>query len=344
MSAGSADVTVCIPAYRAGDFIGRTLDAVRRQTYGNLRIVVSLDGPDADTEAQCRAAAAEDDRLELIVQPEPLGWLGNTNFLIGRAATDFFFILPHDDTILPDYVETLRGEALAHPEAVITFCDVTCVGLSDEIRSTPGLDGSFVERIGAMLSKPHEGVAWRGLVRRSVAGSRLMPDNDFDGFNAHVTWLLELLCLGPFHHVPGRLYLRWRRDDPDSVTTRWRAWSPDRRYSAMAEHTLQCIRVVSTAGRADPGERRALVLLLLMRLLANRSGKLAAAAGPEPLVDLDLMRLSELIGRLNGLELPGPEARHALAGDPALASWVERLGGGKKAQAAEPTPGRPRTA
>ena len=329
MNPGSADVTVCIPAYRAGAFIGRTLEAVRVQTYGNLRIVVSVDGADPDTEAQCRAAAAADARLEMIVQPEPLGWLGNTNALLSRVSTDFFFILPHDDTILPDYVETLRREALAHPQAVITFCDVTCVGLTDDIRSTPGLDGSFVERLGAMLSTPHEGVAWRGLVRRSVAGSRLMPNNAFDGFNAHVTWLLELLCLGPFHHVPQRLYLRWRRDDPDSVTTRWRAWSPDRRYSAMAEHTLQCIQVVSAAGEADPDERRAIVLLLLMRLLANRSGKLAAAAAPEPKVDLDLMRLSELIGRLHGLDLPGPEARRALAGDPALASWMARLKPGK---------------
>ena len=320
-----SEVSVLIPAYRAGAFIGRTLDSVRAQSHQRLRVLISIDGRDEATQAVCQAAADADPRFEVEVQDEPLGWLGNTNLLIGRARSEFFFILPHDDTIAPDYVAALLQEAQAHPDAVIVYCDVECFGLSGEVRSTPGLDGPFAERAAALLAAPNEGVAWRGLVRRSLAAGALMPDNAYDGFQSHVAWLLELLCRGPFRLVPRALYRRWRRDDPDSVTTRWRGWPAERLYAGLAEHTVQCMRIVAASGEADPQARHRLVLLLLMRLLAHPYAARAARSAGAQGVDTALARASELVGAALGLPLLDDAGRQGLRADPVLAPFVDRL-------------------
>lgn len=303
MESSSPDVTVCIPAYRSGDFIESTLVALSRQTYSNFRALISIDGPDETTEAVCCRVAAADPRFEVIVQRDRLGWLGNTNALFDKVTTEFFFILPHDDFIAETYIEELRRAAVTHPQAVNVYCDMERHGRRNDVRSTPGLDGPFLERIESLFSALTEAVSWRGLTRSSVlsAGYR-MRSNGFDSYNSHVVWVLTLLCLGPFHHVPKPLYRQWERKDENSVTTGWRAWTPERRYSAMAEHTLQCIETVSTVGNADAADRHALVLLLLMRLLARaRWVDPPPKPGDAPIIDHHLLRAAELLARINGL-------------------------------------------
>jgi tetratricopeptide (TPR) repeat protein len=320
------DVTVCIPAYKAGDFIGRTLSAVARQSYRNILVLISIDGRDPATEAACRRFCQEDRRFEMILQSERRGWLDNTNALLDRVATEFFFILPHDDMIAETYVETLRAEALAHPEALVVFCDMqrSAWGREDIIR-TPGLDGPFLTRVAALLSAPTEGVPWRGLTRSHVLaeGLRMQP-NAFANYNGHALWVLNLLCRGPFRHVPLPLYRQMDGNAEESVTLGWRSRAKDERYAAMAEYTIQCIQTVSTAGEASPADRQALVLTLILRLLAHPSA-LAVASNDWPSVDLTLIRTAELIARMQGLRFQDAETTRFLQRDSNLRRWTAKL-------------------
>lgn len=326
MEASPPDVTILVPAYKSGDFIERTLAAARRQTFPHIRVLISIDGPDPGTEAVCRRFSDADPRFEVILQNDRLGWLANTNALFDRVATEFFFILPHDDLIADNYVETLRAEALAHPEALVVFSDMHRSGYRGEnIASTPGLDGPFLSRLTALLSAPTEGVAWRGLTRSSVLADGLrMRTNDFDHYNAHALWVLTLLCRGPFRHVPLPLYRQFERKAEGSVTIGWRSWPAERLYAAMAEYTLQCIETVSKAGDANPADRHALVLLLILRLLAHPSAFRAVTA-EWPSIDRSLIRAAELVARMQGLGFQDPETTHRLQRDRGLQRWMAKL-------------------
>lgn len=325
MEAGLPDVTVCIPAYNSGDFIERTLAAARRQTYAHIRVLISIDGPDPGTEAACRRFSDADPRFEVILQNHRLGWLANTNALFDRVATEFFFILPHDDVIADNYVEVLRTEALAYPEALVVFSDMHRSGYRrDDVISTPGLDGPFLERVMALVSAPTEGVAWRGLTRSAVLADGLrMRDNAFDNYNSHALWVLALLCRGPFRHIPLPLYRQFERKAEESVTIGWRSWPADRLYAAMAEYTLHCIETVSEAGDASPADRHTLVLLLILRLLAHPSFK--AVADEWPSVDRYLIRVAELVARMQGLGFQDRETTRLLQRNRGLQRGMAKL-------------------
>jgi hypothetical protein len=328
------DVTVLIPAYRSGDFFESALESVRRQTYPNFRAVISIDGPDARTEAVAGAVADTDPRFEVVVQPERLGWLGNTNALFDRVATEFFFIFPHDDLLHDTYLENLRHAALQHPQAVNVHCDMERVGRTDDLLMAPDLSGPFLARVTAMLSAGAEGVPWRGLTRRSALdGGLRMRGNAFDSYNAHSLWVLALLCLGPFRRVPLPLYRQRQRHDDRSVSVGWRAFSAERRHSAMTEHTLHCMETVSTLGTHPPAERQATILLLLLRHLARPEPLDARAPIEGPGVDRHLIRAAELLARLYGLEHISVETMQRLRFDESLRGWMAKLKVSEAAQA-----------
>ena len=124
-------VTVCIPAYEAGEFIDRTLRCAREQTHEALRILVSIDVSDDNTEAICRRHADDDERIEVLAQPERLGWAGNVNSLLDHADSEFAFLYFHDDVIEPTYCERLVGALRERPEAASAHSDLGRVGDDD---------------------------------------------------------------------------------------------------------------------------------------------------------------------------------------------------------------------
>jgi len=81
-------VTICVPVWNGARFVAETLDSITRQTYPNLRVLVSDDASTDGSAELCRGIA-ERHGFELTVQPQRRGWVANCNFLLERAAGDF---------------------------------------------------------------------------------------------------------------------------------------------------------------------------------------------------------------------------------------------------------------
>jgi glycosyltransferase involved in cell wall biosynthesis len=236
-----------VPAYRSEAFLAQTLASLDAQSYPNLRIVVSVDPSDDDTEGVARSFATRQP-IEVVVQPRRLGWVGNTNAALDRVQTDLFFICPHDDLVLPDYVSTLQGLLSARPEATGAYCDVQTFGKIEEVRRVTDLDSDLADRLCSLLLQRREGVPWRALTRSMVLRNGIrMRDNHHSGFHSHVAWVLELLAKGPFLHHPEALYRRHERSDQHSVVSGWLSWSADERAAALKISTLECFRILATA-------------------------------------------------------------------------------------------------
>lgn len=93
MAHDEALVSVVIPAYNAERTLGATLDSVRRQTYGNLEIVVVDDGSRDATADVARRYATEDARIRLVSIPN--GGVANARNT-GIAETTGAFVAPLD--------------------------------------------------------------------------------------------------------------------------------------------------------------------------------------------------------------------------------------------------------
>jgi len=100
-------VSICIPTYQAEEFIQRTIDCARNQSYQNLEILISVDKSSDRTATICEENAKIDPRIQVEVQKQRLGWSQNTNAALSMSESEYFFVYFHDDIIDPAYVECL---------------------------------------------------------------------------------------------------------------------------------------------------------------------------------------------------------------------------------------------
>src|SRR3954468_3585309 len=239
------DITICVPTWQAENFIDRTLRCARSQTYADIRILVSVDRCEDRTAEICREHAREDDRVEVIVQPERLGWSRNANALLDQVETDLFFLYFHDDVLEPTYVEKLRAVLNAEPAAISAHCDLKHFGDNEEFHPGVRYDGPAAHRMLRWLLSPVKGTTLRSLTRLSAlqAGLRF-PEVGGDGFWRAHPYHLMLAGLGPAVHVPEVLYWRWKREG--SLTKTWRPAALETLVTGLRDSADVCLRFVSS--------------------------------------------------------------------------------------------------
>jgi glycosyltransferase involved in cell wall biosynthesis len=100
---GAPLVSVVIPAYNCADVIGKTLDSVARQTYGNIETVVVDDGSSDDT-GNVVAGFSGNGKVRYYRQEN--GGPGSArNTGIRSANGDYIAFLDADDSLTPDSIE-----------------------------------------------------------------------------------------------------------------------------------------------------------------------------------------------------------------------------------------------
>src|SRR4051812_21312167 len=270
------DITICVPAWQAVAFIDRTMRCARSQTYGDVRIMVSVDRCEDRTADICMEHAREDSRIEVIEQPERLGWSRNANALLDRGETDLFFLYFHDDVLEPTYVERLREALLAEPEAISAHCDLKHFGDNEEFHPGVRYDGPAAHRMLRWLLSPVTGTTLRSLTRRSAleAGLRF-PEVGGDGFWRAHPYHVILAGLGPAAHVPEVLYWRWKREG--SLTKTWRPDALEKLVTGLRESADVCLGFVSSLdlGPVDEGAVRYGLYLQWMYRLRGGEARLS---------------------------------------------------------------------
>jgi GT2 family glycosyltransferase len=222
--------------------LGETLETLGRQTYPNLRVLIS-DDASTDGSAEICWTFAQDPRFTVVVQPERLGWVENANWLLRNATGDFVSITAHDDLLDPRYFESLVAALEVEPDAVMAYCDVHEFGELDQVLFRPDLRGGAVDRVVGFMASHYDGVAYRGLVRREVvAAARGLTRNAMDDFAADLVWLARLAGAGELRRVPQVLYSKRRHHE--SASLQWGPWSEQRKQDAW---TLHCGEMLDVA-------------------------------------------------------------------------------------------------
>ena len=143
-------VTVCVPVYNGARFVAATLASALAQTFGGVRVLVSIEPCDDASLEICRSFE-RDPRVRIIAQQERRGWVGNTNELIRRAETDHYCILPQDDLIDPRYLEVLHDRLVRYPAAVCAYTDLRTFGGDGKTVEQLSLTGPSLRRIVTFL-------------------------------------------------------------------------------------------------------------------------------------------------------------------------------------------------
>ncbi len=100
----AAHISVIIPTRDRPALVGRAINSVLSQTYGNLEVVVVLDGADPSTEEAVEAIG--DPRVRHITLPVSGGVARARNFGVQQATGKWVAFLDDDDEWLPTKLET----------------------------------------------------------------------------------------------------------------------------------------------------------------------------------------------------------------------------------------------
>jgi glycosyltransferase involved in cell wall biosynthesis len=230
-------VTALVPAYQAAAFIQPTLDSLSAQTRDHFDVLISVDLCDDDTYSVCRKHCERDTRFRVVRQERRLGYVGNCNFLLGQADSDYVHFAFHDDTLEPTYVEKLCAVLDSRPEVVMSYSDLllTAVDGSRTHCAYTELDGlrDRVERGKKMLLRAgHWWAPNRGIFRLREAGRiQGLKTNGAGEFSADWPWLFHMSLLGEFARVPEILCLKFYK--PGSLSKSW-AFSDRQNYEVSA--------------------------------------------------------------------------------------------------------------
>lgn len=221
-------VTALVPTYNGASFIRRTLDSLAAQTWPRIEILIGDDRSTDDTLEVVRRFASTHPNARVVERDTNLGWLRNSNDLMGRARGELMFFAFHDDVVAPEYVEELVAALRENDRAVLAFADMYVHELDGTTRLHvfDELDGlrTGLQRGRVMVDRP--GNWWvpnRGLFRTSAFGEigGIHP-NDQGEYSADWTWLLGLSIIGEFvrvpealctkHYTTGSISKKWRHD------------------------------------------------------------------------------------------------------------------------------------
>ncbi len=304
-----ADVTICIPAFEAEAFIDRTLQFAQGQTYRNIKILVSVDHSTDRTAEICRSFAALDPRLEIIEHGQRLGWCGNVNALLDRVATPFFFIYFHDDIILPQYCERLRGALVRNPEAASANCDLWDFGLENRLSPGRSYEGSIAKRILTLWGVRERGTPLRSMIRRERVGSDFrLPIEEKNSLTPGQSLLLLMVAAGPAIHVPEVLYLRWRREG--GLVDRWHKMPVEKIIGGWRRDLQQIFSLIDQKV-SDSEDREAVKFAQTVYVLK-------ALAEPCRVQGRSLPNAAELHGEAQASRLPPAIDRFG----PEIAQWL----------------------
>lgn len=123
-------VTIGVITYNSAGTIVETLESVKKQTYGNIELIISDDASKDNTVEICRdwleRNASRFSRVEMITTDVNTGTCGNCDRLLEKTTGLWLRILAADDILFGAAVEKFIEYAAANPEAQWIFSKAHC--------------------------------------------------------------------------------------------------------------------------------------------------------------------------------------------------------------------------
>lgn len=131
---GAPAISVIVPCFNHGRYLGEAIDSVLAQTIGDYEILVGDDGS-ADQETRQLLDRFQRAKTRVFRFPHR-GLAATRNALIAEAAGAYLCALDSDDILCPDYFETALDVFRADPGLTFVSCQAEMFG--DETGRWPG--------------------------------------------------------------------------------------------------------------------------------------------------------------------------------------------------------------
>lgn len=118
-----AEVSIVIPAYNTGAYLGECLSSIANQTFRDFEVIVIDDGSKDNSLEVAQGFANKDSRFKVIHQENGgMATARNVGIRMTDPTTTWITFIDSDDILSPDYLDHLIRTALEH-NADICCCD-----------------------------------------------------------------------------------------------------------------------------------------------------------------------------------------------------------------------------
>jgi glycosyltransferase involved in cell wall biosynthesis len=205
---GTSLVTIIIPTYNYGRFLGQTLESVLAQTYQNWECIVVDDGSTDNTREVVEPYVRRDPRIRYIYQSnQRAGTARNNGIRNGRGA--YLQFLDADDLIEAQKIERQVEYLERHPEVDIIYGSVRSFHTDQPITNLsetfgeeslwmPRLSGSGKEILMELIRLPL--LIHAPLVRKGSGGSIIWFDEKLKACEDWLFWVNCALRGRRFHY------------------------------------------------------------------------------------------------------------------------------------------------
>lgn len=130
----SRTISIVVPVYNVRDELGRCIESIRQQTYGDLEVILVDDGSTDGSGEACDGYAAEDSRFH-VIHKENGGLSSARNAGIRAATGDWLLYVDSDDAMTPEACEGFMDVARVSDADII---------LGDAVHEIPGSEERMV--------------------------------------------------------------------------------------------------------------------------------------------------------------------------------------------------------
>ena len=172
-------VSVCIPTYKGSAFLAAAIDSVLCQSYQHFELIVVDDNSPDNTAAI--VAGYSHPRIQYFKNLTNLGPQGNWNRCLNLAAGKYFKLLPHDDLLAKDCLQTQVKilEADEEQSIALVFGSREIIDPAGRVLMTRGCGSLTAGRISAsalarrcvragtnVIGEPGNGLFRRSLIKK----------------------------------------------------------------------------------------------------------------------------------------------------------------------------------
>jgi len=164
-------LTVLLPTYNRARSLPRSIESVLAQTRRSFELLVSDNASDDDTQQVVEGYATRDARVRYHRQERNLGPIGNFNWLLGEARTEYVLMLADDDWLDADYLERCMALMEADPSlANVAGATRYYEGTAPRalVLNTELMEEDGAARVVHYLAGSWSSAAFYGLMRRSA--------------------------------------------------------------------------------------------------------------------------------------------------------------------------------
>ena len=127
-------VDVLVATYNGEKYLREQLDSIIKQTYKNIRILISDDCSKDRTQEILQEYEKKDDRIKIFLHDRNLGSNKNFEFLLRQVESKFYMLSDQDDVWLPEKIEkTIQKQKETGADLVFGDLEVVNEKLETEI-------------------------------------------------------------------------------------------------------------------------------------------------------------------------------------------------------------------